>query len=310
MPAEYTVFTSLYAEFMFLSIPVALFVFAWLTYTILVHRQGVNNNPNLEKLTPGTFPKERDNLKAEITWFIGPIFLIGYITFLAWGSTVTMWANLPDPDAPTTFDMEITAYQWFWEFEYSEDLTWEESLAAPQGTITYTNGTEGVTVFIWESVRDEFPGHTFQAEAGGMVIDLTDGSGVISGDITHHRKTGHSLLTVSAIDSSGEETILGVQHHIAAGFSSINEVWLPNEMDNVWHMNSKPLDDNPAVLHAAFPIEYANKEDIVPNIETILYFTPQDVGDFKMVCTEYCGQQHSIMTATMHIVNAEQGVVA
>ena len=61
MPAEYTVFASLYAEFIFLSILVALFVFAWLTYTVLVHRQGVNQNPTLEKLTPGTFPKERDN---------------------------------------------------------------------------------------------------------------------------------------------------------------------------------------------------------------------------------------------------------
>jgi heme/copper-type cytochrome/quinol oxidase subunit 2 len=310
MPADYTVFASLYAEFIFLSILVALFVFGWLAYTVLVHRQGVNQNANLEKLTPGTFPKERDNMKAELAWFIGPIILVGYMTFLAWGSTITMWANQPDPNAASTFDMDVTAYQWYWEFEYNEDMTWEETHAAPQGTITFTNGTEGVTVFIWESVRNEFANHTFQAEAGGDIVEIIDGSGMVSGESSNHRKSGHSVLTVSAINSNGDETILGIQHHVAAGFTSINEVWLPNEMDIVWHMNSMPIDDNPAVIHSAFPIEYANKEDLVPNIETTMFFTPQDVGDFEMVCAEYCGQQHSVMVAMMHVVDSTQGGVA
>lgn len=316
MPAEYTIFPSLYDEFMFWSIVVGAFTFAWMLWTVLVHRQGVNNNPTLEDLTPGTFPVERDNLKLEIAWFAVPAVLIVWLVFVSWSSLVTVWASQPDPDASTTFEMEMTGYQWYWEFDYLESVTWNEFSGAPGGTIMFTNTTEGVIVSTWSSVMSQYPDNTtFTAtlsDGGTTSVDLVNGTGLLMGESGHPHRAGiHSTITVSAVEESGTETILAVQHHISAGHSTVGEVWLPNDMDIYWYMTSKPIGEGDdiahGVLHAPFVSEWGMKEDVVPNVVTTMYFHPQDTGTFPLTCTEFCGLQHSVMVADVHIVEPVTG---
>jgi cytochrome c oxidase subunit 2 len=67
-------------------------------------------------------------------------------------------------------------------------------------------------------------------------------------------------------------------------------------------MTSERVGDADAVLHAFFLPEWAVKEDVVPNLETILYFTPQETGTYDVVCAEFCGMKHAYMTAKITVV--------
>ena len=310
MPAEYTVFNSLYSEFMFWSIVVGVFTFAWMTYTLLVHRKGLVSEKTLEKLTPGVFPKERDNLKLELTWVIAPSILVAWLVWLAWQSLVGSWGTIPDTQAEDTFEMELVGYQWFWEFTYVENLEWDAEGAAPDGTITFTNGTDGVLVWILDDVA------TTYGASGQLVVVLSDladqpynltSDGVMVGDIGakgHPYRMGeHSVITVKVIVEDGEDIILAERHHISAGHVNVGEAWIPNNNDILYQMTTEDTGEHPAVLHAPFLSEWGVKEDVSPGIWTIMYFHPQETGTFELTCTEFCGLQHSLMIATVHVVD-------
>ena len=310
MPAEYTVFHGLYAEFMFWSIVVGTFTFVWLTYTVLVHRKGLTDESEIEKLTPGVFPVERDNHKLELGWFLGPSILIAYFIWVSWQSMVGSWGSIPDVNADETFEMEVVGYQWYWEFTYTENLVWDGDGVAPAGTVTFTNSTSGVFVDILDDVADTY------ADQGQLVVTISDladqtynltSDGLTVGDVAakgHPYRMGeHSIITVKVSVEDGEDIILAERHHISAGYVNTGEAWIPNNSDILLQMTTKDTAGNPAVLHAPFFNEWGVKEDVTPNIWTQMYFHPQDTGTFEMTCTEYCGLQHSLMIASVHVVD-------
>ncbi|MFN2353426.1 MAG: cytochrome c oxidase subunit II [Desulfopila sp.] len=51
---------------------------------------------------------------------------------------------------------------------------------------------------------------------------------------------------------------------------------------------------------------YRVKVDAVPGMETYAWFEADRVGDFDILCTEYCGVDHSSMVAKLHIVPEEE----
>ena len=315
MPAEYTSFPGLYSEFMFWSIIVGAFTFIWLAYTVLVHRKGITSEKTLEEITPGVFPKERDNLKLELAWFVGPSILVMWLVWISWQSMVGSWGTIPDPDADETFEMELVGYQWFWEFTYTESLEWDTDGAAPPNSITFTNTTEGIQVDILGDVADTY------GEMGELVVVLSDlpttpynlssDDGVLVGDIAakgHPYRAGeHSVITVKVIVEDGPDITLAERHHISNGHVSSGEGWIPNNHDIVMTMTTKDSGEHPAVLHAPFLAEWGVKEDVTPGIWTTMYFHPQDLGTYEMTCTEYCGLQHSVMVAQVHVVNPVGG---
>ena len=77
-PDEYTVFNILYDKFLFWSIVVGLFTFAWLLIAILRYRDGIEP-AGKEELKVGTFPKERHNFDLELAWFVGPTILVVWV---------------------------------------------------------------------------------------------------------------------------------------------------------------------------------------------------------------------------------------
>lgn len=60
------------------------------------------------------------------------------------------------------------------------------------------------------------------------------------------------------------------------------------------------------VIHSFYIPAFRMKQDAVPGIETSLWFQADEAGDYEAFCAEYCGQQHSKMLTTVHVVPEEQ----
>jgi cytochrome c oxidase subunit 2 len=56
------------------------------------------------------------------------------------------------------------------------------------------------------------------------------------------------------------------------------------------------------VIHGFFIPAYRTKQDIVPGMKNHLWFKAADLGNFDILCTQYCGREHSKMLATVYVV--------
>lgn len=60
------------------------------------------------------------------------------------------------------------------------------------------------------------------------------------------------------------------------------------------------------VLHSFWIPAFRVKRDVLPNRYTGFTVTPTQTGQFPIFCAEYCGQNHSMMTGTIHVLTPEQ----
>lgn len=60
------------------------------------------------------------------------------------------------------------------------------------------------------------------------------------------------------------------------------------------------------VLHACFIPAFRVKQDIVPGRITTLWFEATKVGEFDLYCAEYCGKDHSLMRATVIVMEEDE----
>lgn len=60
------------------------------------------------------------------------------------------------------------------------------------------------------------------------------------------------------------------------------------------------------VNHSLFIPAFRVKEDVVPGYDNYLWFTPNYIGDYEIMCTEYCGLLHSAMVSKTKIVEQEE----
>ena len=58
------------------------------------------------------------------------------------------------------------------------------------------------------------------------------------------------------------------------------------------------------VNHSLFIPAFRVKEDVVPGYDNYLWFTPYYIGDYEILCTEYCGLLHSSMTSHTRVVDS------
>ncbi len=56
------------------------------------------------------------------------------------------------------------------------------------------------------------------------------------------------------------------------------------------------------VIHGFFIPSYRVKQDIVPGMVNRLWFNPPTQGTADILCTQYCGGEHSKMLATVYVV--------
>lgn len=57
------------------------------------------------------------------------------------------------------------------------------------------------------------------------------------------------------------------------------------------------------VLHSFFVPTFRVKQDVVPGRYTTLWFQATQAGDHQVLCTEYCGKDHSSMLAMVKVVD-------
>ena len=55
------------------------------------------------------------------------------------------------------------------------------------------------------------------------------------------------------------------------------------------------------VIHSFWIPEVRLKSDMVPGLVQSVRFTPQHVGKYHVICTEFCGSQHANMAATLYV---------
>ena len=60
------------------------------------------------------------------------------------------------------------------------------------------------------------------------------------------------------------------------------------------------------VLHSFFLPNLRIKRDVIPNRYTYLNFQANKLGNYRIFCTEYCGDQHSNMIAVLSVVDDKE----
>ncbi len=60
------------------------------------------------------------------------------------------------------------------------------------------------------------------------------------------------------------------------------------------------------VNHSFFLPAYRVKVDCVPGMETFAWFNADSLGEYDILCTEYCGVDHSAMVAKLKIIPEEE----
>jgi len=60
--------------------------------------------------------------------------------------------------------------------------------------------------------------------------------------------------------------------------------------------------ESPDVIHGFFIPAFRVKQDIVPGMKNRLWFKAEGPGNADILCTQYCGGEHSKMLATVYVV--------
>ena len=77
--------------------------------------------------------------------------------------------------------------------------------------------------------------------------------------------------------------------------SVMNEMHVPVDTPVTLHVTSVD------VIHSFWVPEVRIKADMVPGLVQTLRFTPNRVGKYRIICTEFCGVGHGKMTAVMFV---------
>jgi len=81
------------------------------------------------------------------------------------------------------------------------------------------------------------------------------------------------------------------------GKNMLNEVVVPQGRPVKLVMTSED------VIHSFYVPNFRVKKDVVPNRYSIVWFEAKDTGVFQVFCTEYCGDGHSGMMATLRVLS-------
>ena len=300
-PDEYTVFNILYDKFLFWSIVVGLFTFAWLLIAVLRYREGIEP-AGKEELKVGTFPKERHHFDLELAWFVGPTILVIWVTILAFGSMNIVWGEVEKlQNDEDSFTVEVNGLQWYWDFYYQDELTWEDMDTGNDVT--------------WDIIS----GLSINASENAATASVTWGTNTETLNLSN--QTSMDVLFnemifqgVEILDADG--TVIHRWQHIPIEHKMSGDLIIPcdtNVLFNIHSMNPEreanfdATNTYQGVQHAFWLQEWGMKEDAVPGLEggTWMYVQPNEAGTFPIRCAEYCGKEHSLMYGQVEVVAKE-----
>jgi len=56
------------------------------------------------------------------------------------------------------------------------------------------------------------------------------------------------------------------------------------------------------VLHSLYIPAFRIKEDVIPGVDNKMWFIGQELGDYNILCAEYCGDRHSYMMSKVYVL--------
>jgi len=80
---------------------------------------------------------------------------------------------------------------------------------------------------------------------------------------------------------------------------TVKELRVPVNTPVVLHMTSRD------VIHSLYIPAFRVKEDVVPGMETQLWFQADRVGTYRLFCAEYCGAGHSSMMSQVVVLSQD-----
>lgn len=83
------------------------------------------------------------------------------------------------------------------------------------------------------------------------------------------------------------------------GAREVDELHVPVDRDIKLIMTSQD------VIHSFFIPEFRVKQDVLPGRYTTLWFRATQVGTYHLLCTQYCGTNHSGMIGTVYVMNQQ-----
>jgi cytochrome c oxidase subunit II len=84
------------------------------------------------------------------------------------------------------------------------------------------------------------------------------------------------------------------------GSSSISRLYVPAGTPVKLLMTSRD------VIHSFYVPQFRVKHDVVPGRYTTLWFEAKQPGVYEILCTEYCGEGHSTMRGTVHVLPPDE----
>ena len=310
MVAEDTVFSVLYDKFLFWGILVGIITFAWMFYAMIRYRESIiPDTTDVDHIVVGSFPVDRHNTKIEVLFYVLPTILVVWLVVLALASNTAVWV-IPDEDE--AFDIEVIGQQWFWEFEYKDQLTWQDDPRISGIDVTWGDADSNTDDFL--TVQ-----HTTNAEAVNMTVIISGNSNTypldtIAGSTTVQTQFNR-LVPSSVIIEDAEGNELHRYGHIPINHKSStaagDHLIVPCDDEIVLNLFSHTSDYSDlnstywGVQHSFWLPEWGVKEDLVPGLEggTLMWFMPDDPGTFNIRCAEYCGLDHSKMIGYVDVVS-------
>ena len=83
----------------------------------------IPDTTDVDHIVVGSFPVDRHNTKVEVLFYVLPTIIVVWLVVLALASNTAVWVI---PDEEEAFDIEVIGQQWFWEFEYKDELTYQD----------------------------------------------------------------------------------------------------------------------------------------------------------------------------------------
>ncbi|HWQ31294.1 MAG TPA: cytochrome c oxidase subunit II [Blastocatellia bacterium] len=118
---------------------------------------------------------------------------------------------------------------------------------------------------------------------------------------------GFNLFVKAYVPPGGDVTEINVTgKQWAWSFEHKDGTVIPGELHVPVGRPVKLVMSSTDVIHSFFIPDFRVKSDVVPGRYSSIWFTPKEVGDHQVFCTEYCGDSHSAMLATVHVVTEEQ----
>lgn len=82
--------------------------------------------------------------------------------------------------------------------------------------------------------------------------------------------------------------------------TTVNNLYVPVDKPFVLRMTSKD------VIHDFQVTNFRNKQDVVPGMETMLWFEPNKTGKYEIGCAQLCGLGHTKMVGNVFVKSQEE----